>query len=288
VISRQGRWLAARQRLRMHSQVVGFVIGLVLAVVSSLLWYRAVIDPIVGSLLVGVGAAVIAAAIFAYLSPFNEPAFRRLLSLGVEEVWSSRQEIEDPYWVDRLHGAQENCTLLGIAHGKWCDDVRFAPTLSERLNHGVMFKMFFLNPESSAAELRAIEEKRQKNGRDTRDAIRRSINTMWTFRQELEPGVRDRLRLYVYKATPSCGLMWIGQTMVVTHYLPGLPDVTSPALLVTPPAGGIEKSLYNTYARNVESMEKNTSIVIEEGNIHQFLPQIQPDQQPNDPATNGA
>ncbi len=228
MISWRGRWLAASIRLRMHSQLVGFVIGLVLAAVSALLWYRAIIGPIVGSLLVGVGAAVIAAAIFAYLSPFNEPAFREFLSLGIGGVWSSRQAINETYWVDRLHGAEAKCTLLGIAHGKWCTDERFHPTLRERLNHGLMFRMLFLNPESTAAELRATEEKRQKNGRDTRDAIRQSIKTMWEFRQSLEAGPRDRLQLYVYSATPSCGLMWIDQTMIVTHYLPGQPDVTSP------------------------------------------------------------
>ncbi len=269
----------------MHSQSAGLWIGVVLAAVSSSLWHRAIIGPIVGSLLVGVGGAMIATAIFAYLSPFNEPEFRRFLSLGVEKVWSSRQAIDDPYWVDRLHEAKENCTLLGIAHGKWCEDERFRPTLHERLNHAVMFKMFFLDPDSPAAELRAAEEKRQPKGRDTRDAIRKSIKKMWEFRQSLDAGLRDRIRLYVYTATPSCGLMWVDQTMVVTHYLPGLPDVTSPALLITPPQGGIEGSLYNIYARNVEKME-NFSILINEGNIHQFLPQEPLEQQAHGPAPN--
>src|SRR5207245_8004101 len=77
VISWSGRWHAAKLRLRMHSQFAGFIVGLVLAVVSSWLWYHATIGPILGSLLVGVGAAVIAAAIFAYLTPFNEPAIRK-------------------------------------------------------------------------------------------------------------------------------------------------------------------------------------------------------------------
>jgi hypothetical protein len=282
VITWHGRLRAAGMLLRMHSQAAGFVIGSLLASVSARLWYRGTIGPILGTFLVGLAAAVLAAAIFAYISPFNEPAFRRFLSLGVEKVWPSRQAIEDPYWVDRVHGAKMKCTLLGIAHGKWCDDQRFRPTLHERLNHGLMFKMFFLDPESPAADLRAIEEMRQ-NGRDTRDAIRKSIKAMWEFRQGLDAGLKDQLRLYVYTATPSCGLMWIDQTMVVTHYLPALPDVTSPALLITPPQGGIEGSLYNIYARNVEKME---STFIDEGNIHRFLPREAPEQQSQAPASN--
>src|SRR5216684_2919457 len=162
MISWSGRWQSAKLRLRMHSQFAGFVIGFLLAAVSAGLWYSHIIDEILGSLLVGVGAAVIAAAIFAYLTPFNEPAFRKFLSLGIEDFWPSRNKIDEDYWVDRVHGAKESCTLLGIAHGKWCEDKRFHPTLSERLNHGVMFKMLFLNPDSSAAELRATEEKRGK------------------------------------------------------------------------------------------------------------------------------
>jgi len=256
----------------MHSIGVVLWLGVILAAPTPWLWYHKIIGELWGSFLVGAGAAIFAAAIVSFLSPFNEAAFRRFVSFGIQRFWPSRQTIEDLYWVDHLHQAKENCTLLGIAHGKWCDDNRFRPTLHDRLNHGVMFKMFFLDPESTAAELRADEEQRQTNGRDTRVAIRKSIKEMWEFRQGLEAGLRDRLRLYVYRATPSCGLMWIDKTMLVTHYLPGLPDVTSPALLIIPPQGGIEGSLYNIYARNVQKTEQY-SVLIDEGNFHQFTPQ---------------
>jgi hypothetical protein len=258
----------------MHSQLAGLVIGLSLAGVSAWLWHCGILDEIAGSLLVGVGAAVTAAGIFAYLTPFNEPAFRRFLSLGIEYVWPSRQTIDYKYWVDQLSGAQETCILLGIAHGGWCKDERFAPTLHERLNHGLMVKMFFLNPESSAAELRSREEEKQKNGRDTREQIRKSIKIVWDLRQGLEPGLRERLRLYVYVATPGCGLTWIDRNMLVTHYLAGLPDVTSPALLLAPPEGGIEGSLFNTYAKNLAEIEKASILIVDE-NVHQFLPRAE-------------
>jgi len=271
VISSHGRWRKARTRLRMHSQLAGFCFGVLFGAAAAWMWHRKSIGEVWGSFLVGVAAAIIAAAIFAYLSPFNEPAFRRFLSLSIDDFWPSRQAIRENYWVDQLHSAEEKCFLLGIAHGGWCKDKRFSPTLRERLNHGLLFKIFFLNPESPAAELRADEEKRQPNGRDTKDEIRESIKKMWELRVDLEPGLKDRVSLYVYTATPSCGLTWIDRTMLVTHYLAGLPDVTSPALLLTPPEGGIEGSLYNTYAKNLDKIEK-ASILITEENVHRYLP----------------
>lgn len=192
--------------------------------------------------------------------------------MSIDYVWPSRRVIEETYWVDQLHAAREKCILLGIAHGGWCKDKRFTPTLEERINHGLLFKMYFLDPNSKAAELRAEEEKRQRNSRDTKNEIMLSIAKMRDFRQKLDPALRDRLLLYVYTATPSCGLMWIDQTMLVTHYLAGLPDETSPALRLTPPESGIEGSLYSTYAKNLEEIDK-TSTIIAEQNAHEFLPQ---------------
>jgi len=140
----------------------------------------------------------------------------------------------------------------------------------------------FLNPESPAAKLREIEENRKGKGRPTREAIRKSIKAMWDFREGLEAGQKDRLRLYVYDATPSCGLTWIDQAMLVTHYLPGERDVTSPAVLIMPPQGGIEGSLYSVYARTVEDIEANMSTELDDASIDRFLPQA-PMPQPDNP-----
>jgi hypothetical protein len=272
VISWQGRWENIRTGLRMHSQGVAGWLGFALAALAAWLWHRKIIDEVWWSFLVGVGAAILAAAVVSYLSPYNEAAFRRFLSFGIRQVWLSRRAINEKYWVDHVNGAEEKCILLGIAHGKWCEDEKFLPTVHERLKHNVIFKMLFLNPNSKAAELRAAEEARLRPGRDTINTIRKSIKTMWDFRQQhLEAGLRDRLRLYAYEGTPSCGLMWIDKSMLVTHYLAGVSDVTSPALLVEPPEGGMEGSLYDIYSRNLEELE-TPSVLITEQNIQQFLP----------------
>jgi len=222
--------------------------------------------------LIGIGSSAIAGAIVAYFSPFSEAAFRRFISLGIDKVWSSRDAVNDRDWVDWVIQAKNTCTLLGVAHGNWCKDNRFLPNLKDRLeNGGVWVKILFLNPESSAAQRRAIEEARRKIKRNTQDEIRRSIKCLWDFRQELKAGVKERLRLYVYDATPSCGLTWMDDHMIVTHYLAGLPDLTSPAIELKPAQIGTG-GLFDVYAKNVEKIENEMSIELNELNIERYVP----------------
>jgi hypothetical protein len=129
--------------------------------------------------------------------------------------------------------------------------------------------MLFLRPDSQPAETRTLEESVRRN---TADAIRESIKFVWELRGSLPAGVRDRLRLYVYNATPSCGLTWIDDFMIATHYLAGLPNRTSPALRVKPPQFGMEQSLYNVYSENLQNIESR-STEVDDRNIHEFLPE---------------
>jgi hypothetical protein len=71
MISWQGRLENLRTGFRMHSQGVAFWLGLLLAGGTAWLWQRKILSDILGSFLVGVGAAILAAAVVAYLSPFN-------------------------------------------------------------------------------------------------------------------------------------------------------------------------------------------------------------------------
>jgi len=249
------------------------LLGLFVVIGGAVGWRLQKLDPIGGSALVGIGASLVAAAVVAALSPFSEAAYRRFISLGIDEVWPSRQAIDKRNWVDWLAGAKHECTLMGIAHGEWCKDQRFPGYLKDRLQGGVRVKMLFLDPTKEAAELREQEEERQKiRDISTRDAIRQSIKFMWDFRKELGAVERNRLRFYVYNATPSCGLTLVDDFMIVTHYLAGLPNRTSPALLVRPPQVGMEKSLYAIYLENVNNVEA-LSIELDERNIERFLPQ---------------
>jgi len=276
VISPQGRTAAALTFLRRHSQITALAIGLLLALAGSLGWRYKKVDPIWGSVLVGIGSSIVAAAIVAYLSPFSETAYRRFISLGIDEVWPSRGDVPKRNWVDWLGAAENGCVLLGIAHGEWCKDPRFPTTLRDRLERGVRVKMLFLHPSSASADTRTHEE---QNRRNTADAIRESIEFIWEFRGSLPAGIRDRLRVYVYAATPSCGLTWIDDFMIATHYLAGLWNRTSPALRVKPPFIGMGQSLYNVYAENLQNIEAG-STEVDDRNVRDFLPhQAHPESQ---------
>lgn len=261
----------AKSLVRRYSQATTFVVGFAIAIVFAFLWYKNKVGPIVGSLFIGIGSSLIAATIVAYLSPFSEFAFRRFISLGIDNVWPSREIVPPRQWVEWIRQARNTCTLLGVAHGNWCKDGGFEPALRDRLENAVWVKILFLNPNGSAAELRAREESQGKHHRATQDVIRESIKRVWEIRESLKPGVKERLRLYVYDATPSCGLTWIDDQMIVTHYLAGSVDLTSPAVLLTPAkigAGG----LFDVYAKNVDIIETEWSTELDERNIDQFLP----------------
>ena len=266
MISASGlRWASLRMRLRSRSQLIALVLGFALAVSAAWAWHKAWLGPISGSLAIGVGASILAAAIVAYLSPANEAGYRKFISFGIVNMWSSRHAIKD--WVDWMESARETCVLFGIAHGGWCQDARFPPALKERLGHGVSFRVLFLDPNCTAAKIRAGEE-----SRNTQSKIRESIQKMWKIRQGLSAAQRGQLRIFVYDATASCGLTWVDQQMLVTHYLAGLPDETSPALLLIQPDVGMERSLYDVYADNLEKIVQRSRL-IDENNIHEFIPQ---------------
>ncbi len=263
------RWASLRTRLRSYSQPVAFALGLIVTLAGAWAWYESWIGPIRSSLAIGVGSSILAASIVAYLSPASEAGYRKFISFGIVDMWSSRKAIKD--WVDWMRTARETCVLFGVAHGGWCGDEAFDPALRERLNHGVAFRILFLNPNAGPAEIRAGEEKKS---RDTRDKIKKSIKTMWTIRRSLAASQQAQLRLWVYNATPSCGLTWVDQQMIVTHYLAGLPDETSPALLLTRPqrGTGMERSLYDVYSDNLEKIIEMSTFLNEE-NITEFLPE---------------
>jgi len=221
------------------------------AVGGSVAWYYNWIGQIRGSLSIGIGSSLIAASLVSYFGPFSEAAYRRFISLGIDRVWPSREDVEERDWVDWLQAATSRVTLLGIAHGEWCNDARFPGAVKHCLEHGVRIKILFLNPNCELAQLRAREEK----NRNTIDAIRKSIEFVWGLRKDLAAGIRNRLEVHVYDAMPSCGLTWVDEFMIVTHYLAGQSNRTAPALRVIPPYIGIGSSLYNMYAENLEAIE---------------------------------
>lgn len=256
--------------VRKKSQQVIGLIGLVLILVGVLLdWWPNKPRPHLATVSISVGSSLLAAALATYLSLVGEAVYERLITLGISDFFPSRQDVPPTNWVDWLEPAERHVTLLGVTHGGWCRDDRLGGAVRALVTRAVPVKIFFLDPNGRAAEIR----KREDGGRDTHGRLKESIEIMWNIRQGLPVGSRDLLKLYVYEATPSCGLAWIDERMVVTHYLAGVPNRTSPVLMVGPAKLGKKASnLYDTYARNAQVIEASFSTELNEGNIQRFLP----------------
>ncbi len=205
------------------------------------------------------------------MTPTNQEAYEEFLSLGISKAYPSRNKVEPTQWVKWLRSARRKCVLLGTSHSKWCTDADFKDALEDRLHNGVDVVILFLDPIGSAVKVRGKEE---AGGRDTVHEIQTAIHVLWTIRANLQPDPRTRLKLYVYEATPSMGVTWIDDRfMVVSHILAGSLNVTSPCLLLEPGRYHSEdKGLYETYAKNVQSIEKEFSTEITDANVNNYLP----------------
>lgn len=248
-------------KLKQNYWQVVLLVGVVLVVIAGWLSQQ---HPVVASVVGGIGGGVVATVIVSFAGPAGDDAYQRFLSLGVTTFYSSRNKVPDDDWVRRLRQARERCILLGQAHGNWCEDNGFRPALIDRLTNGVQVEMFFLNPEETAAQLRSKED----SIRDTRDRIRRSLKFVWEIRESLQESAKERLTLWVYNATPSLGVTWIDAEMLVTHYLAGATNLTSPALLVQPVPGS--DTLYAVYEQNVNKIRANFSIKVTSANIAKY------------------
>lgn len=193
--------------IRRYSQMSSFIVGLVLVVLGVTLYFTPRPHPYIANALLSVGTSILAASILIFLSPIQEDLYKKLVRLGIVDLFPSRRDIENRKWVDWLREARHKCVLLGIAHNNWCRDPSFEEVLLDRLRHGVLFEILFLDPSSPLAEARAREDK----PRDTVRTIRESIKYMWELRERIEDQTRQRLKLYVYSATPSCGTLWVEQ-----------------------------------------------------------------------------
>ncbi len=252
-----------RVYLREHSLAIVFLVGLSLVLVGIIFAIWTPPHPSISTVLISIGASLIAAAVTTYLSPVTEDVYQRFLGMGVANVYRSRNDIIATQWCEWLRSASERCVLIGIAHNEWCRDAEFEPTLVDRLRHKVHIQVYFLDPNSEIAKKRAQEDV----GRDLLNTIRRSIGVMWRIRSTLEAGPRDSFHLYVYNSTPA-GTTWIDDFMVATHYLAGVANLTSPAFIVRPVG---TRDMYGVYAANARAIQSNAT-VLEDDNVGKYLP----------------
>lgn len=213
----------------------------------------------------GIGCSILATVIVTFAGPAGDPLYQRFLQLGVTEFYPDRDTFPKHRWVEWLREAKEHCLLLGQAHGEWCHDLNFRPALLERVPAGVKVEMFFLNPNSEAAKVRAKEDR--TNIKPLLPRIRASIQEAWSIREALG-AQEDRFRLYVYDTTPSLGVCWIDDRMLVTHYLAASNNRTSPAFIVD--SVPRSDSFYAAYRKNVERIRDGCSTEITRENLADY------------------
>ena len=260
--------------LRQNTEVVvAGLLGLFLAIIGASLAACERLTQL-STILVSVGTSLIAAAVVTYLSPVSREVYQKFVGLGIGDVFPSRDDIPKRHWCGWIRQARHQCVLLGIANNNWCGDGDFEPSVLKAVRSGVEIKVLFLSPVGNARKTRAHED----NRRDLESVIRSSIKFVWEDvrgKLDREPEAQNLLKLYVYDATPSSGMTWIDDRfMVVTHYLAGFANVTSPALIVKPviddPDG---RDLYRTYEENVlEILKSKHCVQLTPENVSEYLP----------------
>jgi hypothetical protein len=236
--------------------------GVFLEILAAAFWQS---NPRLAGICAGVGGSILATVIVTWAGPAGEEVYQSFLRLGVTRFWSDRSLVDDDQWVKWLKGTQMRCTLFGQAHGEWFRDITFEPALVERLTAGKNVEIFFLDPTGAGAALRQQED--SLGLRNTLGRIRASIKAAWDISERLDRKARDRFTIYVYDSTPSLGVTWIDDWMVVTHYLAGSINRTSPALRVE--AQPDQRCLYAVYEQNVNHIRAK-SIVVTKNNLHKY------------------
>jgi hypothetical protein len=218
-----------------------------------------------GPALVGIGTSMLATMLVSFAGPDGDETYRAFLQLGVREFYANRSKVPNDSWVDWLESAQRTCLLLGQAHGEWIRDDRFESALVGRLVAGIQIQILFLDPTTEAAETR---EKEDRQNKELKARIKESIGKLWKIRERLPEAARARLSVYAYTATPSLGVTWIDDWMLVTHYLAGFNNLTSPALKVE--SSPNPTSPYAIYAKNVDRIRDFHSEMVTQENIDNF------------------
>ncbi len=91
---------------------------------------------------------------------------------------------------------------------------------------GVKIEILYLNPDGDLVKHRSSEE-----GRNTKKDVIESIQFFSDVKKELGAH-KDNIKLFEYDLTPSCGIVWADDYLVVTHYMPARANVLAPAMVL--------------------------------------------------------
>ncbi len=185
-----------------------------------------------GGAFVAVGSGVVAAASYEAVTGRRDERWRQADRDGVVNIFKNRSiDFEASDWNKSISGARRSVCVLGVANHGF---VRTATATEEttaaitRLmsRKDTNMTVLWLNPESAEARQREKQE-----GRATRRDTTYSIKAFWDIREALAE--RDRLHLLVYTTTPTIGVNWSDDELIITHYLEVQPNLRSPGLVLT-------------------------------------------------------
>ena len=186
-----------------------------------------------GAIAISIATSLIASVIVAAFALEREAFAQAILDLGVERLFRDRKrDFEDAFWTELVRSCRNHYRVLGTAnHGYWHDEQTREDTtrtlVDAIVKRSVDVEFLFLRPDSDLCRRRGQEEKR-----DTIKDTLVSIDHFWNLRDGLPATHRERLVLKEYDVTPSCGITWVDDTMLVTHYLAGRNNLGSPGLLL--------------------------------------------------------
>jgi hypothetical protein len=186
-----------------------------------------------GTILVGLGVALLATFLLALVSLSREDLLEALFREGVVEVFPSRiVRTKRHYWSELLKNVDREYRVLGVANhgyiGNATKEELYRQLITAAVARGVTVEIMWLSPTIPLARTREAEE-----GRATRRDIVDSIVFFWGVRTSLEEGLKPRLALKEHSHIPSCGITQADDRLTVTHYVPGQDNLDSPGWILT-------------------------------------------------------
>lgn len=282
--------LISRLQRTLHTYAIRLagVTGMVFTLLGAYLG----LTNLLGTAFLGVGTSIIGSTVFAHLALSQDDLLENMRDLGVEKILESRlRYCRDDFWADLVGGAREHYRVLGVAnHGflntesaKKCFESRFKAALAR--NPRFSIEILWLDPRSSLARRRQEEEKR-----NTRLDTLESIEWFNGMKSAAATSENGRIQLRLYEETPTCGITWRDDSVVVTHYQARALNMDAPVSMLRTttakwwgphPATAAAAPLAKTYTDNyLEILAKSTLI---DDNLLEVLRGERPNYDPGPP-----
>ena len=206
--------------------LIAFLMGLVLVALGIPIPFPTSVT----NLLIATGAGLIAAAAVAYLAVPRDELADALWELGVIRLLVNRSELTDEDYVRLVTSARREYRALGTANHGYINTetakAEFQGAFMGAAARGVKIEIMYLNPDGDLVTHRSNEE-----GRNTKKDALESIQFFSGLRTDL-PTHKDNIKLFEYDLTPSCGIVWADDHLVVTHYMPARANVLAPGIVL--------------------------------------------------------